>query len=169
MFRPYDPRTDSAVVLKINNDCVPEVGELDADKLAVLAQGAAFFQVAESEHGDVLGGLIGLDEAAEQYKSPNYRYFCERHPSLAYVDRIFFSEAARNQGLGQQIYRAFFQWARDNDKPVVCAEVNTIPDNPGSHRFHQRAGFVEVDRLRPYSPDREVAMYELATAAIKSA
>lgn len=164
MFRPFNPVTDSSAVLTINNDCVPEVGELDPDKLAVLATAAAFFQVAVSDQGDILGGLIGLDEGAGQYKSPNYRYFCERHPSLAYVDRVFFSDAARNQGLGRQIYQAFFEWAQANGKPVVCAEVNTIPDNPGSHRFHQRAGFVEVDRLRPYSPDKEVAMYERSAA-----
>ena len=103
----------------------------------------------------------------DRYKSPNYRYFCDKHSKLAYVDRIFLAEAARNQGTGSQLYQAFFQWAQTNDKPVICAEVNTIPDNPGSHRFHQRAGFVEVDRLRPYSPDKEVAMYELRTADLE--
>ena len=164
MFRPFDSQSDAASVLVINNDCVPEVGELDADKLQILASGAAFFRVAVSDQGQVLGGLIGLDENATQYKSPNYQYFCKKHSRLAYVDRVFLAESARNQGLGSQLYDAFFQWARDNDKPVVCAEVNTIPDNPGSHRFHQRSGFVEVDRLRPYSPDKEVAMYERVAA-----
>lgn len=166
MFRTFDSQSDAVTVLTINNDCVPEVGELDSAKLQVLAQCAAFFKVAVSDQGQVLGGLIGLDEYAEQYKSPNYRYFCDKHERLAYVDRVFFSQAARNQGLGSKLYQAFFQWARDNDKPVVCAEVNTIPDNPGSHRFHQRAGFVEVARLRPYAPDKEVAMYEIATAKL---
>jgi len=96
MFRAFNAQTDAATVLTINNDCVPEVGELDEEKLRVLADGAAFFQVAVSEQGQVLGGLIGLDENAEHYKSPNYRYFCQKHDQLAYVDRIFLAEAARN-------------------------------------------------------------------------
>jgi predicted GNAT superfamily acetyltransferase len=164
MFRAFNAATDTDVVLAINNSCVPEVGELDAAKLDILARGASFFQVAVSEQGEVLGGLVGLDENAAEYKSPNYRYFCDRHSSLAYVDRVFFAESARNKGLGSALYQAFFDWASHNSKPVVCAEVNTIPDNPGSHRFHQRAGFIEVGRLRPYAPDKEVAMYERPTA-----
>jgi predicted GNAT superfamily acetyltransferase len=36
--------------------------------------------------------------------------------------------------------------------------VNTDPDNPGSHRFHQRLGFREIGRKR-YSADYEVAFY----------
>ena len=41
----------------------------------------------------------------------------------------------------------------------LAAEVNIEPPNPRSIRFHERFGFVEVGRLRPYDPDEEVALF----------
>lgn len=158
MIRDYTP-ADAEVVLAINEACVPEVGEMDADKLALFAEIADWFKVVEVD-GDVVGLLVGLTEGMHRYGSPNYAWFSERHERFAYVDRIALGEASRGQGWGQRLYAAFETWARDNDKPVLSAEVNTIPDNPPSHRFHLAFGFVEVGRERPYGPDEEVAMYD---------
>jgi predicted GNAT superfamily acetyltransferase len=163
--RTYDPRmrayqpVDAEAVLRINLECVPEVGDMDAAKLALFEQIAGFFAVVE-HGGDVVGFLIGLDEFAHAYTSPNYRWFADRHGAFAYVDRIALSERARGNGFGPDLYRAFESWAVGGGKPVLTAEVNTIPDNPRSHRFHETFGFAEVERRRPYGPDEEVAMYE---------
>ncbi|MGB7302307.1 MAG: GNAT family N-acetyltransferase [Burkholderiaceae bacterium] len=158
MIRPYRPG-DADLFLALNEFCVPEVGSIDLERLQLLSRSAAMFQVVEQD-GALVGGLIGLIEGATDYPSPNYRWFSERHARFAYVDRVLFAPAARGQGLGKQLYQLFADWALAERIPVLCAEVNTIPDNPGSHRFHLREGFAEVARLRPYSPDAEVAMYE---------
>lgn len=157
-MRSYD-QSDAEAVLAINAECVPEVGTMNAEKLAYFEKSASFFVVVEVDH-EVVGFLIGLDEHATDYSSPNYAWFAERYPVFAYVDRIAISESGRGLGLGPDMYRAFEAWAFGHGKPALLAEVNTIPDNPRSHRFHELFGFVELGRCQPYGPDEEVAMYE---------
>ena len=45
---------------------------------------------------------------------------------------------------------------------MLCAEVNTVPPNPRSLRFHQRLGFAPVAELEPWAdePGHLVAMVE---------
>lgn len=157
-MRPYES-ADAVAVLAINEECVPEVGDMNEEKLALLQRNASFFVVVEVDD-EVVGFLIGLDETATEYGSPNYAWFGERHESFAYVDRIALSSRARGRGFGPDLYSAFEAWAAKAGKPVLTAEVNTVPDNPRSHRFHELFGFEVVDRQRPYGPDEEVAMYE---------
>jgi predicted GNAT superfamily acetyltransferase len=157
-MRAYE-MSDAREVLAINEECVPEVGAMDVERLELLQRNSGFFAVVEVDDA-VVGFLLGLDEHALEYESPNYRWFSERHASFAYIDRIALSEAARGMGLGQDLYRAFEAWSIGHGKPLLTAEVNTIPDNPRSHRFHETFGFSVVERVRPYGPDEEVAMYE---------
>ena len=75
------------------------------------------------------------------------------------MDRIALSPAVRGQGLGPKLYDEASQLYADRD--VIVCEVNTKPDNPGSHRFHQRLGFVRVGEqdFTPYN--KAVAYYAL--------
>lgn len=158
-MRAYEP-ADADAVLAINAECEPAVGSLDAEKLEFFAQAAGFFVVVEDEDDTPLGFLIGLDETATEYPSPNYAYFAARHGEFAYVDRIAMTANAQGKGFGPTLYNAFEAWAYGFGKRVLAAEVNTIPDNPHSHHFHKAFGFTEMERTRPYGPDEEVAMYE---------
>jgi len=158
-MRAYQP-SDADSVLALNAQCVPEVGEMDAEKLGYFATVAGLIAVEENESGDIVGFLIGLDEQASDYTSNNYAWFVERHKTFAYVDRIAIAEQSRGQGVGQDFYRATEAWAYGTGKSILAAEVNTVPDNPASHRFHQAFGFVEVGRGNPYGGGEEVAYYE---------
>lgn len=156
-LRDYEP-ADERAVLAINEANVPEVGPLDAVKLAAFTGSAWWMPVVERE-GEVVGFAILLVEGAP-YESPNYLWFADRHERFAYVDRIAMSAGARSLGVGGSIYREAQDRARRERRDVLCAEVNTIPPNEGSQRFHARHGFEEVGRLSPYGPDAEVAMLE---------
>ncbi len=160
-MRAYEP-ADAEAVLRINEENVPAVGEMDAEKLEFFARIAAFFIVAEDENDVPLGFLIGLDnDAAPEYTSPNFGHFAAKYSSeLAYVDRVAVTASAQGKGLGPSMYNAFEAWAIGFGKGILAAEVNTIPDNPHSHHFHQKFGFTEMGRARPYGPDEEVAYYE---------
>ncbi len=183
-MRAYVP-SDAEVVLAINAECVPEVGEMDAAKLDFFAANASFFVVAEARdfkgsgqtggasaeesaiadldvNPTVLGFLIGLDEAVVGYGSNNYAWFKERFPTFGYVDRIAVTGDARSKGLGPAMYRAFEAWAIGFGKSYLTAEVNTIPDNPHSHRFHEAFGFEDSGRGNPYGDDQEVMYYSKA-------
>ena len=160
MIRSYEP-ADAAAVLAINEANIPAVGDMDLRKLELFGEIASWLKVIEVD-GVVVGLLVGLIEGQDRYRSPNYRWFSERNDRFIYVDRVAVAESARNQGWGAKLYDEFAEWGRANGYAVMTAEVNTIPDNPGSHRFHQRYGFVEVGRERPYGANEEVVMYELA-------
>lgn len=156
MIRQYESG-DEDQVLTLNQACRPEVGEMDLDKLRRFAQWAPYFRVVEVEVG-IVGFLIGLTEVAP-YDSPNFGWFSERHSSFAYVDRVAIDENLRGAGWGPALYRDFEAWARDADRPVLCAEVNTEPPNPRSLRFHDLFGFDMVAQFEPTgSPDYRVGL-----------
>lgn len=162
-IRDYRP-DDRDQVLALNAANVPEVGEMDGDKLDRFADYAPYIRVVEAD-GDtdtgateIVGMLIGLTEDAP-YESPNYRWFSERHPRFAYIDRVAVAESQRGKGLGPALYHDFEAWARENDRPMLCAEINVEPPNPRSLRFHEIFGFSVVAEVEPYgSPDYRVAM-----------
>ncbi len=156
MIRRYD-ETDAEAVLALNAACVPEVGPMDADKLAGFADWAPYFKVVEQD-GAIAAMLVGLGEDAP-YGSPNFGWFADRYPLFAYIDRVAVTEARRGAGWGPALYRDFEQWAIDNQKPMLCAEVNVEPPNPRSLRFHEIFGFESVEHVEPTgSPDYRVAM-----------
>lgn len=134
---------------------------------------------AISESG--LGALIGVAEATlvvpgstaplgfllmlgpgRRYGSPNYRWFCDRHEGpegprpFLYVDRIAVAAEARGRGVGEALYGAAF--ARFSGRGALCCEVNTLPPNPGSMRFHQRLGF-EIVGTQVYTKDEKAVAF----------
>lgn len=158
MIRAYRP-SDAGALLEQNAANVPDVGPLDRTKLEFLVGEALLVEVLEL--GGKLEGAIVVLADGGTYRSPNYRWFAERHPEFAYVDRVMLSAATRGQGWGVSMYERAVNAARAAGKTVLAAEVNIEPPNPRSIRFHERFGFVEVGRLRPYDPDEEVALFEL--------
>ena len=158
MIRPFT-QADTDQVLALNAANVPEVGEMDADKLAGFVEWAPYVQVVEVDDA-IVGLLIGLTEGLP-YGSPNYAWFGERHPSFAYVDRIAIDEGQRGAGWGPALYRAFEAWVKESGRSLLCAEVNTEPPNPRSLRFHDLFGFDMVAQVEPYgTPDYRVGMME---------
>jgi len=156
MIRDYAD-ADAEAVLALNAACVPEVGPMDADKLARFVDWAPYFKVVEVD-GSVVGLIIGLTEDAP-YDSPNYGWFAQRYPRFAYVDRVAVAEHARGGGWGPALYRDFERWARDNQRPLLCAEVNVEPPNPRSLRFHEIFGFDSIEHFEPSgSADYRVVM-----------
>lgn len=160
-IRPRTAADDDALRF-VNAANVPEVGVLDDDRLALFSAAASRFEVVELAGPDgaaIVGLFVGLVEGLP-YQSPNYRWFAQRHPRFAYVDRIALQPEVRGLGVADALYEAFEDFARRTDRPVVCAEVNTEPPNPRSLRFHLRRGFVVVDEVSPYGTDERVAMVE---------
>jgi len=157
MIRDFQP-ADAESILALNAACEPEVGSMDARKLDDLVEWASVFFVVEVD-GAVVGFLIGLIEGSD-YQSPNYQWFSSRYPSFAYVDRVAIDEAQRGAGWGPKLYREFEAWAVAQSKPVLCAEVNVVPPNPRSLRFHDLFGFDQIEIFNPTgSMDYRVSMY----------
>ena len=117
--------------------------------------------------GGVCGLFVGLVEGLP-YASPNYRWFADRHDRFAYVDRIALQPEVRGLGIADELYERFETSAAGTGRPVVCAEVNVVPPNPRSMRFHERRGYRVVDEIAPYGTEERVAMVEKGVGEVPS-
>lgn len=143
-IRGYTP-SDEAFVLRLNAQCVPHVGEMDAGAFANLREWSHRILIAEIE-GRASGFLILL-EPGTQYPSDNYVWFhtnSELEPNFLYIDRIAVSEIARKLGTGRALYTAAETVAREAGFKNLTAEVNEAPPNPVSQSFHSQLGFVPL-------------------------
>ena len=134
---------DLGAMLELNEAWVPHVGPVDEPRLAALVAGAELALVAVGADDALAGFVIALGPGVD-YDSPNYRWFSGRHDRFTYVDRVAVDVAQRGHGLGRRLYRAVAGHAAAVGSPVVCAEVNLEPPNPGSSAFHAAMGFVPV-------------------------
>lgn len=130
-------------ILEINQANVPEVGSVDADRLAFIV-GESPIALATERAGDVVGFCLVLGPTSA-YDSVNYRWFTQRYDRFMYLDRVAFDPTARGQGLGTALYTEVDRRMADHpDADHLALEVNADPPNEGSLRFHARLGFVEV-------------------------
>ena len=137
-------RADYAAVLAMNEDALPHVSSLTESEFSVLAGQCFYFGVALVD-GAVAGSLMAL-RPGEDYRSLNYRWFCERYESFVYIDRIVVAPQFNGLGIGRALYADVERAARDT-APILTCEVNLDPPNPGSLAFHKKLGFAEVGQL----------------------
>jgi hypothetical protein len=146
---PASALTD--VLLALNNAHAQELSWLAPDRLAHLITEAFYAR----RIGEIDAFLLALDQDAD-YESPNFIWFCERHPRFLYVDRIIVSQSRRGRGLARLLYRDLFAQALDAGHEIVVCEVNSEPPNPASDAFHLSLGFSEVGSASIYDGRKTV-------------
>ena len=157
-IRPYQP-ADLSELHAINVAGEPGVGALsEAELAAILAEGQCF--VAVNAEDQPVGFLLLVAQGA-RYQSPNFLWFESRYAgqsaAFIYVDRIAIAPSAQGLGLGAALYRIAFE-ACAGSWQCVCCEVNTLPPNPGSLRFHERLGFQTVGD-KTFRPGEKSVVY----------
>lgn len=141
MIRDFCPE-DLPFIWAINQENVPAVGEETMGDLAEIARLSAIALVAEVDAA-VVGFCLVLPPGTP-YDSPNYRYFGDRYSDFIYLDRVAITSSHQGRSLGAAIYS---EVERRASSPWFTLEVNVMPPNEGSMRFHRRQGFVEVEQL----------------------
>ncbi len=135
---------DVAAVCAINNAAYPAMNRLDAAAVEAIVAECVHARVVEDDDG-VAAFLFALPPGA-QYASDNYAWFSARYASFVYVDRIAVHPRAQSRGCGSRLYEDLAVAAQGR-WPCILAEVNLMPPNPGSARFHARHGFTAVGEL----------------------
>jgi predicted GNAT superfamily acetyltransferase len=93
--------------------------------------------------GDVVAFVMAMTNGCT-YDSANYRWFSDRVEHFLYIDRVVVSEAYRGLGIGRLLYAQVYAFALQAQLPIICAEIDLVPVNPASLRFHSKAGFAQI-------------------------
>ncbi len=146
---------DLEAVLRLNEASVPAVNSVDLEQFRWFAVNAACFTVAHRD-GQLAGFLIGM-RPGTSYRSLNYRWFCDRYDDFGYIDRIAIASGARRLGLATRLYRDF-EASLPACVDVLTCEVNIVPPNESSMRFHEAYGFRSVATQTLDDGRKEVAL-----------
>ncbi len=156
MIRTYTP-SDLARLHAINEASTPNVSKETERSLAACFAAGICLVAVDADDSPI--GFLSLVEPGADYRSPNYAWFEARGGDYVYVDRIAFSPETRGQGLGPKLYEKAFERFAGRRSVMVC-EINTLPPNPGSMRFHERLGFRVVGHAAHDPGVYEVAFLE---------
>ncbi len=91
------------------------------------------------------------------YASPNYRWFCDAYEDFGYIDRVAIAASARRLGIATRMYRDF-EASLPATAGVMTCEVNLVPPNESSMRFHEACGFRTVGTQTLDKGDKKVAL-----------
>ena len=144
-------------VLRLNEDSVPHVSDIDLPQMEWFASNAHYFRVARRQ-GKLAGFLIGLRPGLP-YASPNYRWFIENYSDFGYVDRVAVAATARRMRVASRLYQDFAEFLTGEVEIMTC-EVNIRPPNESSMRYHEQHGFVRVATQETEGGKKEVALLE---------
>ncbi len=134
---------DLGRILEINEANVPEVGAVDADRMAYLLAESPIALGVELD-GRIVGFCLVMP-AHSAYDSVNYRWFTERYDDFMYLDRVAFDADVQGRGLGTLLYAEVDRlMVERNRESHLALEVNVDPPNEASLAFHARRGFAEV-------------------------
>ena len=135
---------DLDTILELNRMAGISVAPIDRATLIDCFETASYFRVAEIG-GNVAGFLIGTDHTA-QLGNTGFRWFRERYPAFAYIDRIVVAERYRGHGLGRVLYADMISFAEVR-VPVLGCQISLEPRDNASLLFHASLGFHEVAQL----------------------
>ena len=143
--------------LALNEASVPHVSSVDLEQMRWFARNAFYFRVAHVDRR-FAGFLIGIRPGTD-YKSENYRWFCENYSDFGYIDRVAVAPEVRRCGVASALYEDFASALR-GDVQVMTCEVNIRPANATSMRFHERREFIQVASQETENGSKEVALME---------
>ena len=134
---------DCDFILSLNEKNVEVLAPMDEARLQAFRRMAELFLVCEVS-GVPAAFLLAMRENVTEYESENYRWFKTHYDKFLYVDRIVIDEKYRGKGIGRTLYGQVIRHAKNSGVPFVTAEIDTIPYNEVSLKFHGAMGFREV-------------------------
>jgi hypothetical protein len=146
-------------IIKLNSENMPAVGRLDEKLFKKFLEYSDYFKLLKYDN-KFIGFMIGL-LPNRPYNSINYKWFEKKYKSFIYIDRIIISFKYQNKGFGTLFYDDLKNCFKDSYDSMTC-EINIIPKNDISMRFHKKYGFKEVGQQRTENGKKLVSMQLLA-------
>ncbi len=154
-------RNDYPAIVTLNENAVEFTSPMDLERLSYLASLAAYFRIAVYD-GQVVAFLLAMKEGVS-YQNDNYGWFSSRYDSFLYIDRVVVAGEFQGNGIGTQLYKDIFSYARQEEILIVTCEINAVPLNEVSAAFHTRLGFSEVDSQWICNGQKKVSMQAIIT------
>jgi len=126
-----------AQILRINEQFVHWLSPMDEDELKYVLSIADY----KRQIGSAQGILIGYAHYTDYPDHKNLNWLRRHVDNFFYIDRIIIDENSQGKGYGQRLYQDIENYAQSVGYKALVCEVNTRPDNPGSHKFHKAFGF----------------------------
>lgn len=139
-IRDIDPLDVHSVHL-MNEQALPHVNSVTLQYFHAQAANESYFRGVYLDE-KLAAFLLAMSQEAD-YDSMNFLWFRCRYPQFIYIDRVVVTSAHRRAGLGEMLYEDLALWAGHRTPRLAC-EVNLIPKNEPSMRFHRKQGFVPV-------------------------
>lgn len=134
---------DLTDILSINRLSLPGVSLLDAHEFAILCNASRFFRVLEVDNL-IAGYLFALDRHAS-YDGEEFNWFCDNiDGEFVYIDQIAVAPEHRKSGFAAVLYDDLEKSSLKHQAIALVCEVNLIPENIPSRKFHFKAEFAEV-------------------------
>ncbi len=154
-IRDFHP-SDVNLIVTLNYQSVAVLSAMDEQRFDLLREQSSVLWIAELNQQPV-GFLMGFGDGSN-YDSVNYQWFNERYDSFVYIDRVVVGVEVRSAGIGSAFYARLEQWAYEQQKSCLVAEVDIVPLNQGSLNFHLRQGFVEAGQQVYGNPQKKVSL-----------
>lgn len=126
-----------AKFLRMNAEFVHWLSPLDLEGLSYILARADYARQAEN----AAGVLVGYAHDVDYPEHWNLEWLRPRLDNFFYIDRVIIDRKAHGRGLGRRLYEDVTDYARSCGYDWLACEVNTVPENPGSHAFHIKEGF----------------------------
>lgn len=135
---------DFDAVVALNLAAVDYTSPLNKTRLRHLNAISCYHKVVAIE-GRIAAFLLVMKHGCG-YLNENFEWFSSRFEQFLYVDRIVVDSRYHGLGLGTQLYKDLFLFARSNRIPVITCEYNVSPLNEPSRIFHDKFDFRELGR-----------------------
>ena len=140
---------DEQSVLRLNEEHVAVLSQMDADRLRAIRAWAHRCEVIEERDSPAdpwrAAGFLIVVAPGSAYDSAKYRWFDDAYDDFLYLDRIVLDARVHRRGLGTIAYDAVEADAAAHGR--MCLEIDVDPPNTASLGFHAARGFIEVARL----------------------
>ena len=124
-------------ILKINAEFVHWLSPLDEARLKWILKRATYARQINGAQAI----LIGYSHDVDYPDHKNIAWLSNHIENFFYIERVIVDAASQGLGFGRRLYQDVEKFAAERGYTNLACEVNTLPDNPGSHKFHLALGY----------------------------
>ena len=135
-------KNDYENVTKINESVVESMSPMSITRLEELLTYCEYARIAIIDN-EIVGFVLAMKEGSK-YQNENFNWFSQRYSTFLYIDRVAVSPKHEGKGIGSKLYKNLIDYSKINGFENIVCEINKVPPNEQSIKFHKKFGFCEI-------------------------